>query len=120
MEVLRGLQKRVPLLPTLANTATLLGLLGTIVGLIQAFTAVASAPPDMKSQLLTASLAIGLNATAFGLTVAIPSLFLYMFLSSASKKIVEDIDQYSLKIQNLLVARGRTPQMPGERTGTDG
>ena len=120
VEVLRGLQKRVPLLPTLANTATLLGLLGTIVGLIQAFTAVASAPPDMKSQLLTASLAIGLNATAFGLTVAIPSLFLYMFLSSASKKIVEDIDQYSLKIQNLLVARGRTPQMPGERTGTDG
>ncbi|MBN1959635.1 MAG: MotA/TolQ/ExbB proton channel family protein [Deltaproteobacteria bacterium] len=114
VEVLRGLQKRVPLLPTLANTATLCGLLGTIVALIEAFTAVASAPPDMKSQMLTAALAIGLNATALGLTVAIPALVLYMFLFSASKKIIEDIDQYSLKIQNLLVARGKSPNMPNQ------
>lgn len=120
VEVLRGLKKRVALLPNLANTATLLGLLGTIIGLIEAFTAVASAPPDMKSQLLTQSLAIGLNSTAFGLTVAIPALFLFMFLEGASKKIIEDIDQYSLKLQNLLVARGRQPTMGGQVAGGEG
>jgi biopolymer transport protein ExbB len=120
VEVLRGLQKRVALLPNLANAATLLGLLGTIIGLIEAFTAVASAPPDMKSQLLTQSLAIGLNSTAFGLTVAIPALFLFMFLSGASKKIIEDIDQYSLKLQNLLVARGRQPTMKEPAAGGEG
>ena len=120
VEVLRGLKKRVALLPNLANTATLLGLLGTIIGLIEAFTAVASAPPDMKSQLLTQSLAIGLNSTAFGLTVAIPALFLFMFLEGASKKIIEDIDQYSLKLQNLLVARGRQPSMGGQPASAEG
>ncbi len=120
VEVLRGLKKRVALLPNLANTATLLGLLGTIIGLIEAFTAVASAPPDMKSQLLTQSLAIGLNSTAFGLTVAIPALFLFMFLEGASKKIIEDIDQYSLKLQNLLVARGRQPSMGGQAASAEG
>jgi biopolymer transport protein ExbB/TolQ len=120
VEVLRGLKKRVALLPNLANTATLLGLLGTIIGLIEAFTAVASAPPDMKSQLLTQSLAIGLNSTAFGLTVAIPALFLFMFLEGASKKIIEDIDQYSLKLQNLLVARGRQPSMGGQANSAEG
>jgi biopolymer transport protein ExbB len=110
VEVLRDIGKRIPILPNLANVATLCGLLGTIVGLIEAFTAVASAPPDMKSQLLTQALAIGLNATALGLIVAIPALVLFVFLSTSSKKIIEDVDQYSLKIQNLLVARSRNPQ----------
>ncbi|HSI05889.1 MAG: MotA/TolQ/ExbB proton channel family protein [Myxococcota bacterium] len=110
VEVLRDIGKRIPILPNLANVATLCGLLGTIVGLIEAFTAVASAPPDMKSQLLTQSLAIGLNATALGLIVAIPALLFFVFLSTSSKKIIEDVDQYSLKIQNLLVARSRNPQ----------
>lgn len=109
VDALRGLQKRTSLLPNLANMATLLGLLGTIIGLIEAFSAVAAAPPDMKSQLLTQSLAIGLNSTALGLLVAIPALALYMFLNSTTKKIVEDIDQYALKIQNLLVARSKMP-----------
>jgi len=117
VEVLRSINKRTALLPNLANMATLSGLLGTIVGLIEAFTAVASAPPDMKSQLLTQSLAIGLNATAFGLIVAIPDLGFFMWLSSLAKKIVEDIDQYSLKIQNLLVARGKQPHSAPQGDG---
>jgi biopolymer transport protein ExbB len=109
VDVLRHVQKRVSMLPSLANMATLLGLLGTIVGLIEAFRSVASAPPDMKSQLLTQSLAIGLNTTALGLCVAIPALGLYMWLSAQARKIVEDVDQYSLKLQNLLVARSKLP-----------
>jgi biopolymer transport protein ExbB len=112
-ECMSDITKRTGLLPTIANLATLCGLLGTIVGLIQAFSAVALAPPDMKSQLLTESLAIGLNATAFGLSVAIPTLAFFVFLNSATKKLVDDIDVYALKIQYLLIARGR----PGLNTG---
>lgn len=112
-ECMRDITKRTALLPTIANLATLSGLLGTIVGLIEAFSAVALAPPDMKQQLLTESLAIGLNATAFGLTVAIPTLAFYVFLNSATKRLIDDIDVYALKIQYLLIARGR----PGLSTG---
>jgi biopolymer transport protein ExbB len=107
LEVLPELNKRTSTLPNVANLSTLLGLLGTIVGLIQAFTAVAAAPPDMKSQLLTQALAVGLNTTAFGLMVAIPTLAVYIFLNSTTKKITDEIDRYSVKLQNLLVARGR-------------
>ncbi len=107
LEVLPELNKRTGTLPNVANLATLLGLLGTIVGLIQAFTAVAAAPPDMKSQLLTQALAVGLNTTAFGLMVAIPTLAVYIFLNATTKRITDDIDRYAVKLQNLLVARGR-------------
>jgi biopolymer transport protein ExbB len=109
VEALRDLNKRTPVLPNVSNLATLLGLLGTIIGLIEAFAAVASAPPDMKSQLLTQALAIGLNSTALGLIVAIPVLALFIFLSTTTQRIVDDIDLYGLKIQQLLIARNRTP-----------
>jgi len=116
LEVLPEITKRTPALQNLANLSTLLGLLGTIVGLIEAFSAVALAPPDMKSQLLTQSLAIGLNATALGLIVAIPSLGFFIYLQGATKKIIDELDQYSLKIQNLLVARGKGTQSPLDRS----
>jgi biopolymer transport protein ExbB len=119
-EVLRELNKRVNVLPNLANMATLLGLLGTIIGLIEAFAAVASAPPDMKSQMLTQALAIGLNSTAMGLIVAIPALAIFMWLNGHLKRIVEDVDQYALKIQNLLVARSKQPQMVQQPQATEG
>ena len=107
LEVVPEITKRVSLLPNLANLATLLGLLGTIIGLIQAFSAVALAPPEMKSQLLTQALAIGLNATAFGLVVAIPTLAAFLFVNNRSKQLLDEIEQYAVKLQNLLVARGR-------------
>lgn len=119
VEVLRSINARTGLLPSLSNMATLCGLLGTIVALIEAFTAVAAAPPDMKSQLLTQSLAIGLNSTALGLVVAIPALAIYMFLATRARKIVEDIDQYSLKLQNLLAARARQPYYKPESGGAN-
>ena len=107
LEVLPDIHKRVGALPNVANLATLLGLLGTIIGLIEAFAAVAAAPPDMKSQLLTAALAIGLNTTAWGLLVAIPILGAFIFLSSTTKRITDEIERYSVKLHNLLVARGK-------------
>jgi biopolymer transport protein ExbB len=111
VEALRDVNKRTQVLPNIANLSTLCGLLGTIIALIEAFTAVASAPPDMKSQLLTQALSIGLNSTALGLIVAIPTLALYVYLSGLTQRIVDDIDLYGLKIQQLLIARNRTPSV---------
>jgi biopolymer transport protein ExbB len=109
LEVLPELNRRTGSLPNVANLATLLGLLGTVVGLIQAFGAVAAAPPDQKSQMLTQALAVGLNTTAFGLMVAIPTLAMYGVLNATTKKIVDDIDHFSVKLQNLLIARSKAP-----------
>lgn len=107
LEVVPMLQKRTNALAALANLATLLGLLGTVIGLIQAFGAVAKAPPDQKSALLASAIAIAMNTTAFGLMVAIPTLFIHMILAGVTKKIIDEIDMYSVKLENLLVARGK-------------
>jgi len=115
LEVVPSITKRTPTLQSVASIATLLGLLGTIVGLIQAFDAVATAPPDMKSQMLTASIAIAMNTTAFGLIVAIPTLAAFVFLNNTTKKIIDEVDQYSVKLQNLLVSRGKGAQSPLDR-----
>jgi biopolymer transport protein ExbB/TolQ len=115
LEVIPNITKRTPTLQSVANIATLLGLLGTIIGLINAFEAVATAPPDMKTQMLTASISIAMNTTAFGLIVAIPTLAGYVFLNGVTKKIIDEIDQYSVKLQNLLVSRGKGAQSPLDR-----
>src|SRR5688572_24828231 len=107
LEVVPLVTRRMSLLPVAANIATLLGLLGTIVGLIDAFAAVASAPADQKAQMLTAAIAIAMNTTAFGLIVAIPTLALYAYLSGIVKRLLDDLDTYSVKLANLLIARGK-------------
>ncbi len=115
LDVVPQVSKRTASLTAVANIATLLGLLGTIQGLIDAFEAVATAPPDMKSQMLTQAISIAMNTTAFGLIVAIPLLACYIFLNGTTKKILDEIDQYSVKLINLLVARGKGSQNPLER-----
>lgn len=121
VESLRELSKRTSMLPNVANISTLLGLFGTVVGLIEAFKTVASAPPDMRNQLLTAAIAVALNTTGLGLAVAIPALGIYALLSNQTKKIVDDIDQYSMKLLHLLIARSSGGLAPQQSSGgTDG
>jgi biopolymer transport protein ExbB len=108
LEVIPLLQKRTGSLSTLASLATLLGLLGTVMGLIDAFEVVANAPADQKSQLLTKSISVAMGTTAFGLMVAIPGLFLHMLLTGITKKIIDEIDMYSVKLENLLITRGKS------------
>ncbi len=115
LEVVPEITKRTPSLQAVANVATLLGLLGTIVGLIQAFDAVATAPADQKTTMLTASIAVAMNTTAFGLIVAIPTLAAYTFLNNTVKRMIDEIDQYSVKLQNLLITRGKGGQSPLDR-----
>lgn len=104
LEALPMVQKRAHALSGLASLATLLGLLGTVMGLIEAFTVVADAPPDQKSVLLTRAISVAMNCTAFGLMVAIPAMFFQLLVSGSVKKLVDDIDSASLKLESLLIA----------------
>lgn len=104
LEIVPQVTKRTNSLLAYANIATLLGLLGTIVGLIQAFAALEDAAPEDRQRLLSAGIAVAMYTTAYGLIVAIPFLLIHLFLFGVTKKIVDEIDQYGLKLQNLLVA----------------
>lgn len=108
MEILPRLEKRTPYLATFANIATLLGLLGTIMGLIKAFTAVANVDPAEKANLLSASISVAMNTTAFGLMAAIPLLLMYTFLQTKTTEIVDSIEMASVKFVNLI--RAARPQ----------
>jgi biopolymer transport protein ExbB len=107
LEVTPQITRRTPALLALANIATLLGLLGTIAGLIEAFEALEDAPPEDRQRLLAGGIALAMNTTAFGLIVAIPTMLAHLFLSGIAKKIVEEIDQHSVRLENLLVAHSK-------------
>jgi biopolymer transport protein ExbB/TolQ len=103
MEVMPELQQRTHYLATFANIATLLGLLGTIIGLIQAFTAVANADPADKAELLSASISVAMNTTAFGLVAAIPLILIHSFLASKTARLVDNLEMAAVKCLNLIV-----------------
>ncbi len=105
MEIVPRLEKRTHYLATLANVVTLLGLLGTIIGLIKAFTAVAAVNPSEKSELLSASISIAMNNTAFGLMVAIPFLLMHAFLQARTSEIVDSLEAAKVKFLNLIEQR---------------
>jgi biopolymer transport protein ExbB/TolQ len=105
MEVIPRLEKRTHYLATLANLATLLGLLGTIMGLIEAFTAVAAANPQEKADLLSASISVAMNTTAFGLMVGIPLLFIHTVLQTKSTEVVDSLEMASVRFVNMLTER---------------
>ncbi|HEY6530301.1 MAG TPA: MotA/TolQ/ExbB proton channel family protein [Cellvibrionaceae bacterium] len=101
MEVTPLMQERTHYLATLANIATLLGLLGTIIGLIDAFTAVSTADPAQKAELLSASIAVAMNTTAFGLVAAIPLLLMHSFLATKTAKLIDNVEMATVKCLNL-------------------
>jgi biopolymer transport protein ExbB len=105
MEVMPRLEKRTHYLATFANIATLLGLLGTIVGLISAFTAVATANPAEKADLLSASISVAMNTTAFGLIVAIPLLLVHTLLQTKTTEIIDSLEMASVKFLNAITER---------------
>jgi biopolymer transport protein ExbB len=102
MEIIPQLEKRTPYVALLANIATLLGLLGTIMGLIEAFTAVANANPAEKADLLSASISVAMNTTAFGLMSAIPLLLFHAKLTSTTGHIVDSLEMASVKALNSI------------------
>jgi len=107
MEIIPQLEKRTPYVALFASIATLLGLLGTIMGLIEAFTAVANANPAEKADLLSASISVAMNTTAFGLMVAIPLLITSTVLTSKTGEIVDSLEMASVKALNVISANAR-------------
>lgn len=104
MEIIPQLEKRTAYVALGASIATLLGLLGTIMGLIQAFTAVANANPAEKADLLSASISVAMNTTAFGLIVAIPLLVTHSVLIAKTGEIVDSLEMASVKALNVITA----------------
>ena len=102
MEIIPQLEKRTPYVALFANISTLLGLLGTIMGLIEAFTAVANANPAEKADLLSASISVAMNTTAFGLMAAIPLLIIHTYLTSKTGEIVDSLEMASVKTLNII------------------
>jgi len=102
MDIIPQLEKRTPYVALLSNIATLLGLLGTIMGLIAAFTAVANANPAEKADLLSASISVAMNTTAFGLMAAIPMLLMHAKLTSTTGQIVDSLEMASVKALNSI------------------
>lgn len=107
MEIVPRLEKRTPYVALASSIATLLGLLGTIMGLIQAFTAVANANPAEKADLLSASISVAMNTTAFGLMVAIPLLVVHAVLTSKTGEIVDSLEMATVKALNVITRRAK-------------
>ena len=105
MEIIPKLEKRTHYLATFANLATLLGLLGTVSGLIHAFAAVATVNPAEKANLLSASISEAMNCTAFGLMTAVPLLFVHALLQTKTTELIDSLETAAVKFMNALANR---------------
>jgi len=105
LEMMPKLEKRIPYLALIANISTLLGLLGTISGLIRSFASLSQADPAQRQALLSAGISEAMNATAFGLVTAIFTMIAHSILSNRANKILEEIDEFAVKLLDLLSAR---------------
>jgi biopolymer transport protein ExbB len=105
LEVIPYIQRRTGALQAIANIATLMGLLGTIIGMIGAFADLAEVAPDKRQEALGRNISLAMNTTAFGLIVAIPCMLAHVVLAGVTKKIIDEIDLYSVKLENLLISR---------------
>src|SRR6186713_3411504 len=109
MGIVPRLEKRTHYLATFANLATLLGLLGTVMGLISAFSAVATINPAEKANLLSASISVAMNCTAFGLMTAVPILFLHAVLQTKTTELIDSLEMASVKFLNAITERQQPP-----------
>jgi len=102
LETVPMIEKHLGYLALCANLSTLLGLLGTIQGLIQSFAAVASAEASQKAQLLAEGIAVAMNTTALGLISAISLMVVHSYLTAKGEKMIQEIEENSVKLLDLL------------------
>jgi biopolymer transport protein ExbB len=104
LEVIPKLQERTPFLAMIGNVATLIGLMGTIYGLILSFKSVSAVGIDSaeKARLLAAGISTAMNTTFMGLFVAIPTILVYTFIHNKTTKIIDEIDEHTVKLINLI------------------
>lgn len=102
LEVTPKIEKHLSYMALAANLSTLLGLLGTIQGLIQSFAAVAQAEASQKAQLLAEGIAVAMNTTALGLISAISIMVVHAILTTRGEKMIHEIEENSVKLLDLL------------------
>ena len=104
LEVIPKLQERTGYLAMIANVATLVGLMGTIYGLIAAFKSVSAPGIDQteKSRMLAAGISVAMNTTLTGLLIAVPSILVYTYIHNKTVKIIDEIDEHTVKLINLM------------------
>jgi biopolymer transport protein ExbB len=112
IEVIPRLEKRTHYLATLANIGMLMGLLGTVIGLINAFAAVAAVNPSEKAALLSASISVAMNNTALGLGLAITLLLCHMYLETKTTELVDSLEVASIKFLNSVTERRQEVPKP--------
>lgn len=105
LEAVPKIEKRLSYLALTANLSTLLGLLGTIQGLIASFAAVAQAEASQKAQLLAEGIAVAMNTTALGLVSAISLMVVHSFLMARGEKMIQEIEENSVKLIDLLATK---------------
>lgn len=106
------IEKRTGYLAMLSNAAMLFGLLGTISGLINCFAAVANVNPADKATILSLGISEAMNCTAFGLVVAIPSLLAFAALQGRTQHMMDDINESTVGLLNLIVANKDKMKIP--------
>ena len=114
IEVIPHLEKRTHYLATLANVGMLMGLLGTVIGLINAFAAVAAVNPAEKAAMLSASISVAMNNTALGLGLAITLLLCHMYLETKTTELVDSLEVASLKFLNSITERREAVAEPAD------
>ncbi|MBN1349672.1 MotA/TolQ/ExbB proton channel family protein [candidate division KSB1 bacterium] len=104
LEVIPKLQERTNFLAMIGNVSTLIGLMGTIYGLIEAFKSVSAPGIDatMKAQMLARGISVAMNTTLLGLIIAVPAILLYTFIHNKTVKIIDEIDEHTVKLINLI------------------
>jgi biopolymer transport protein ExbB/TolQ len=112
VDVLPEVKTRIAALWSMANIVTLTGLLGTVTGLIRTFDAIGDANPAERQKQLSEGIAEAMYTTAMGLSIALLCMFAHLLLASASKKVVADLESFSLKLENLL-GDSSGPVQPG-------
>jgi biopolymer transport protein ExbB/TolQ len=117
VDVTPEVKTRISALWSMANITTLTGLLGTITGLIRTFAAVGDANPAERQKQLSEGIAEAMYNTAYGLSIALVCMVAHLLLSTASKKVIADVESFSLKFENLL---GDGPNQSGSGTASKG
>lgn len=105
LECIGKVERRVGYVSLLANISTLMGLLGTIYGLIESFEAVGAADPSKKAEILASGISKAMNTTAMGLISAISLMAIHSLLTAKQEKIISEMDEYSIKLLDLLGTR---------------
>jgi biopolymer transport protein ExbB/TolQ len=107
VEATPDVKKRISSLWSLANIATLIGLLGTVLGLINSFGAISAADASERQNRLALGISQALNHTAGGLSIAVAAIIFHLILSGMSKKVVSDLELFSMKLENFLVVQSK-------------